>query len=199
MPCEPKPLGTCFFGDNPEPLRIHHLMRNCEIGHESTEIVAWVENFRASIDHGGRKKKFTIRFRASFVRLFANSRLSLSRSRSPSFKSLSRHSQLVHTYCASRDTIDRFGKWFKGQVSGVQGSETWSRISVTHKFYGVDSTHKSLICANKIGLSQQSFVKILQRNGSRFVACKTIVLHRIDEVVEAKRSADLQDPKSRSR
>lgn len=100
MPCEPKPLGTCFFGDNPEPLRIHHLMRNCEIGHESTEIVAWVENFRASIDHGGRKKKFTIRFRASFVRLFANSRLSLSRSRSPSFKSLSRHS----THIARRET-----------------------------------------------------------------------------------------------
>lgn len=51
---------TCFFGDHPEPRRMYQSMRNCEIGHESAEIVAWVENFRASTDHGGRRKKFRL-------------------------------------------------------------------------------------------------------------------------------------------
>lgn len=90
---------TCFFGDHPEPRRMYQSMRNCEIGHESAEIFAWVENFRASTDHGGGREKFAISFGCSFARL-ANSRC-----RRDEEKSQSTHTR------ALRDTIDRFGKY----------------------------------------------------------------------------------------
>lgn len=99
-------------------------------------------------------------FIPSFVHSFIHSSLSLL-----ALKKLSTHtrsngrSRLVFI---AWDTIDRFGKWFKGQVSGVQGSETWSRNIFAVLFINLWSWlvgwHINLFDANKICLSKQKLI-----------------------------------------
>lgn len=107
---------------------MHHPMRNCEIGHESTENRMggefpcvnwpWKEEKEICCSLGSPAN-------SSFVLVF-------SLFSKPIDTKLTLQQPRVVFISVSWDTIDGFGKRFKGQLL-VQGSETWSRFSVVHQ------------------------------------------------------------------